>query len=106
MRRRDFFIGSCAFTLNVAASAQSVQQTHRLAFVHSALPTERLHEKTGPFWVQRFFQELRRAGFAEGENLHIERFSASGSRERNALVAQQIAAYRPTLIVARLCAQR
>ena len=100
MRRRDFFIGSCACTLNVAASAQSVQQSHRVAFVHSALPTERLLEKTGPFWVQRFFQELRRAGFVEGENLRIERFSAMGSQERHALVAQQIAAYRPTLIVA------
>src|SRR4051794_19892797 len=100
-RRRDFFIGSCACTLNgAAASAQSVQQSHRVAFVHSALPTERLLEKTGPFWVQRFFQELRRAGFVEGENLRIERFSAMGSQERHALVAQQIAAYRPTLIVA------
>jgi len=100
MRRRDFLIGSCACTLSVAASAQSLQQPHRVAFVHSALPTERLYEKTGPFWVQRFFQELRRAGFVEGENLRIERFSALGSGERHASVAQQIAAYRPTLIVA------
>ena len=99
-RRRDFLIGSCACTLNVAASAQSVQQPQRVAFVHSALPTERLLEKTGAFWVRRFFQELRRAGFVEGENLRIERFSAMGSQERHALVAQQIAAYRPTLIVA------
>src|SRR4051795_7457565 len=100
MRRRDFFIGSCACTLNVAASAQSVQQPHRVAFVHSALPTARLLEKTGPFWVQRFFQELPRAGFVEGENLRIARFSAMGSQERHALVAQQIPAYRPALIVA------
>ena len=63
-----------------------------IAFVHSALPTERLLERTGPFWVQRFFQELRRAGFVEGENLRIERFSAMGSQERHVLVAQQIVA--------------
>src|SRR3954447_23968709 len=100
MNRRDFLIGSCACTLSVAAYAQPRRQPQRGELVHPALPTEPPYEKTGPFWVQRFFQELRRAGFVEGDNLRIERFSAMGSQERHALVAQQIAAYRPTLIVA------
>ena len=78
MRRRAYllWIGS-ALVVPVLPSATSAQQrVHRLAFVHSGIPADKLTESAGPFWVRRVYQTLRELGDVEGQNLIVERFSA------------------------------
>ncbi len=61
MRRREFIgiLGGVA-VLPVAALAQLAPKPRRLAFVHSGIPADKLTEKAGPFWVRRFYEELRK----------------------------------------------
>ena len=80
MRRRAYllWIGS-ALVVPVLPSATSAQQrVHRLAFVHSGIPADKLTESAGPFCARRVYQTLRELGDVEGQNLIVERFSADG----------------------------
>ena len=100
MRRRDALIGAASILISAPVLAQPKLKQHRIAFVHSAFPAEQLTEAAGPFWVRSFFEELRRSGYTEGQNLAVERYSALGDRLRHAQLAAEIAARNPALIVA------
>ena len=101
MRRRAClrWLGSAlvAPVLPFATSAQ--QGVHRLAFVHSAIPADKLTESAGPFWVRRVYQTLRELGDVEGENLIVERFSADGRSERFASLAAEVVGRKPDVII-------
>ncbi len=100
MRRREF-IGVLAGTaaLPVTARSQLAQMPRRLAFVHSGIPADKLTEAAGPFWVRRFYEELRRFGYAEGTNLIVERFSAEGRTDQFEFVAKSVVISNPDVIV-------
>jgi putative ABC transport system substrate-binding protein len=72
---------------------------HRLAFVHSGIPADRLTESGGPFWVQKVFRTLRELGDVEGQNLVVERFSANGRLEQFASLAAEVVSRNPDVIV-------
>src|SRR6478735_853972 len=101
MRRRAClrWLGSAlvAPVLPFATSAQ--QGVRRLAFVHSAIPADKLTESAGPFWVRRVYQTLRELGDVEGENLIVERFSADGRSERFASPAAEVVGRKPDVII-------
>jgi putative ABC transport system substrate-binding protein len=98
MRRREFTAG-----LLLAAVTQSVRAQqrapHRIALFHPAIPTTLLTETGGGTAWRAFFQELRRLGYNEGQNLFIERYSAEGHHERYTDIARQIVVSNPDLIV-------
>jgi putative ABC transport system substrate-binding protein len=71
----------------------------RIALFHPALPTTLLTETGGGTAWRAFFQELRRLGYIEGQNLLVERYSAEGHHERYADIAQEIVKSKPDLIV-------
>ena len=101
MRRRAClrWIGS-ALVAPVLPSATSAQQrAHRLAFVHSGIPADKLTESAGPFWVRRVYQTLRELGDVEGQNLIVERFSAEGRSERFASLAAEVVSRKPDVII-------
>ena len=100
MRRRQFF-GVLAGTaaLPFTARAQHVPKPRRIALVHSGIPADKLTESAGPFWVRRFYEELRGLGYAEGVNLTVERFSAEGRTDRFAAVATAVVAANPDVVV-------
>jgi putative ABC transport system substrate-binding protein len=101
MRRRAclLWIGS-ALVAPVLPSATSAQQrVHRLAFVHSGIPADKLTESAGPFWVRRVYQTLRELGDVEGQNLIVERFSADGRSERFASLAAEVVSRKPDVII-------
>ncbi len=79
--------------------AQQTRKPHRIALVHSGLPADKLTEAAGPFWVRRFYEELRGFGYAEGSNLIVERFSAEGRTDRFAALAAAVVASGPQVIV-------
>jgi putative ABC transport system substrate-binding protein len=100
MKRRQFLslVGGAAMW----PSAARAQKQHRIAFVHSGIPADKLTETAGPFWVRRFYETLRGLGDVEGSNLVIERYSAEGRSERFAALAAEIVSRNPDVIVANL----
>jgi putative ABC transport system substrate-binding protein len=75
---------------------------HRLAFVHTGIPADKLTESAGPFWVRRVYQTIRELGDVEGQNLIVERFSADGRSERFASLAAEVVSRKPDVIILNL----
>ena len=90
-------LGASASILPHSLHAQT--KMHRLAFVHSGIPADRLTESGGPFWVQKVYRTLRELGDVEGQNLSVERFSANGRSERFASLAADVVSRKPDVIV-------
>ena len=100
MRRRDFIgLASAAAALPFAARAQQPRKQHRIAFVHSGIPADKLTETAGPFWVRRFYETLRALGDIEGSNLVVERYSAEGHSDRFAALVDTVVSRNPDVIV-------
>jgi putative ABC transport system substrate-binding protein len=80
-----------------APPARSVQPAKApLALLHPAIPAALITDDS--FW-RAFFADLRRLGYAEGENLIVDRYSAEGHHERYADLAREIVTSRPDVIV-------
>jgi putative ABC transport system substrate-binding protein len=77
MRRRDFTIGLLLASAAQSVRAQHPAKQHRIAIVIASGPVARLNDPTSHAW-RAFWQELRRLGDIEGENLIVERYSAGG----------------------------
>src|SRR5271154_1371727 len=104
MRRREFIglVGGAALPACNWPLAARAQKPHRIAFVHSGIPVDKLTEATGPFWVRRFYETLRGLGDVEGSNLVVERYSAEGRSERFVALAAEVVGRNPDVIVANL----
>jgi putative tryptophan/tyrosine transport system substrate-binding protein len=104
MRRRDFTIGVLLATATRSARAQQSAKQHRIAIVIPAGPVDIISD-TGSEPIRRrlyqaFFEELRRLGDVEGQNLAIERYSGEGRPEGYADLAREVAGRNPDVIVA------
>jgi putative ABC transport system substrate-binding protein len=100
MRRRTFSaLALAAAALAPEVRAQPTRKPHRIALVHSGIPADQLTEAAGPFWVRRFYEELRSFGYVLGANLIVERFSAEGRSDRFAALAAAVVASNPAVIV-------
>jgi putative ABC transport system substrate-binding protein len=102
MRRRDFIARVAGTAAGWPLAARAQQRPHRLAFVHSGVPADKLTESAGPFWVRRVYQTLRELGHVEGSNLIVERFSAEGRAERFASLAAEVVSRKPDVILVNL----
>jgi putative ABC transport system substrate-binding protein len=83
MRRRNFFLSLLCYGVAVSRPclvlAQQATKVYRIAIVAAATPVSEINESNrfyGPF-----FEELRRLGYIEGQNLVVERYYA-GERSR------------------------
>lgn len=103
MKRREFMglIGGVT-AWPLAARAQQPRKQHRLAFVHSGIPADKLTATAGPFWVRRFYETLERLGHSEGGNLVVERYSAEGHSDRFAALTAEVVSRKPDVIVSNL----
>jgi putative ABC transport system substrate-binding protein len=92
------FILSLLVVLIAAARPAWSEQPpkRRLALLHPAIPAALITDDS--FW-RAFFADLRRLGYAEGENLIVDRYSAEGRHERYADLAREIVTSRPDVIV-------
>ncbi len=100
LRRREFIAGSLFAALMGTAQAQHPAKAYRIAVVHPSNPVSDLTE-TGsiPAW-RALFQELRRLGYTEGQNLIVERYSGGGRTEQYAELARDVVRSKPDLILA------
>jgi putative tryptophan/tyrosine transport system substrate-binding protein len=104
MRRRDFTIGVLLATAMRSARAQQSAKQRRIAIVIPAGAvadiSETGNDPLGRRLYQPFFEELRRLGEVEGQNLTIERYSGEARRESPADLAREIVSRNPDVIVA------
>ena len=101
MRRREFigFIGAVAL-LPLSARAQQSTKVYRIAILHPSHPVAELTEVSRFRYWREFFQELRRLGYVEGQNLVIERSSGEGRVENYHKLARDVATRNLNLIFA------
>lgn len=97
MRRRDFLLATSAFlSAPIAARAQPVAKK-RLALVS---PSTKVAEMKigGEAFFGLLLSELKPLGYAEGENLIVDRYSGEGNQDRYADVARDVIATQPDVI--------
>jgi putative ABC transport system substrate-binding protein len=78
--------------------AQTNPKPHRIAVVDPVNPIGDLTEAGGLPDYRGFFEELRRSGYIEGHNLHVDRFSGDGIPEHFPDLATIVVGYDPDLI--------
>ena len=102
MRRRELMtlIGLAAVAAPLAARAQQGRKTYRIVILSLAVdPADMTESSTNPAF-RALFQELRRLGYVEGQNLVVERRSGLGRSERYPEIAREAVALNPDLIYA------
>ena len=82
-----------------SVEAQESAKQHRIAMVLPAGPIART-QGTGSRFLQTVFEELRRLGEVEGQNLTVERYSGEGRPEGYADLAREVVNRNPQVIVA------
>src|SRR5258705_13293448 len=102
MKRREFIAGiggaATSYLWPRAARAQQPRK-QRVAFVHSGIPADQLTETAGPFWVRRLYETLRGAGYREGGNLVVERYSPEGRSQPFSALSAPGGSSKPGIIV-------
>jgi putative ABC transport system substrate-binding protein len=80
----------------LVASAQTSTKVYRIGVLTGAPP-----DLTSPdSGFRAFYEELRKRGYVEGQNLNVERRNAAGQPDRLPILARELVALRPDLIVA------
>ena len=73
-----------------AVQAQEAVKRHRIAIVIPSGPVAMIDDRESRIW-RAFWEELRRLGDIEGQNLIVERYSGEGRPERFADLAARSA---------------
>jgi putative ABC transport system substrate-binding protein len=84
------------------AQAQRTARVYRIAVVYPSIPVAeaiKARNSRGSI-VWEFYEELGRLGFAEGQNLVVERYSAEGRTDRYSELARDVVRSNPDLITA------
>jgi putative ABC transport system substrate-binding protein len=98
MRRRDFTIGLLVAAKASTAWSQQLVTQRRMAVVEANFVAS-IDDPGSRLW-QAFWQELRRLGDAEGQNLAVERYAGEGRPEGYADLAREVVRNNPDVIVA------
>jgi putative ABC transport system substrate-binding protein len=98
MRRRDFTLSLLLTTTAQSMRAQERDNQHRIAVIVAG-PVDRLHDpQVRPF--RAFFEELRRLGDIEGQNLTVDGYSGGERPDAYADLAREVVNRNPDVIVA------
>ena len=98
MNRRAFIagLGGAAASPMVAGAQES--KVFRVAWLHPATPVANMTEEGLPPY-RAFLGELRRLGYAEGQNLILDRYSAEGRPDRYDELARYVVMRQPDVIL-------
>jgi putative ABC transport system substrate-binding protein len=72
---------------------------YRIAYVHPQELTALLTETSDVPWYRAFFEELRRLGYVEGQNLQVDRYSGEGRSDRYADLARKVVRTHPDVVL-------
>ena len=97
MRRRDFTAALLLAGGTQLAQAQQRTKQHRIAIVEAGSVAS-IDDPASRYW-QAFWEELRRLGDVEGQNLTVERYSGEGRPAGYADLAREVVSRNPDLIV-------
>ena len=102
MKRCEFItlIGYTATAWPLVALAQQPAKMKRMAMVHPSEPAATMVASNNNRFYGVFFAEVSRAGYTEGKNLVVERYSAGGQIDRFAPLAREVVDTRPDVIYA------
>jgi len=103
MRRRDFILGlgGAALCSNAARGQQNspiAQHSTTKKRIAQVVPSTKVDEIKADPATKPFFDELKRLGYVEGENLIVERYSGEGRLERYDSLAHEVVDTKPDLI--------
>jgi putative ABC transport system substrate-binding protein len=98
MRRRDFALGLLLAAAASAALAEQPVKPRRIAIVEANFVAS-IGDPGSRLW-QAFWQQLRRLGDAEGQNLAVARYAGEGRPEGYPNLARQVVRDDPEVIVA------
>jgi putative ABC transport system substrate-binding protein len=98
MRRRDFLVGLLFAAAVPSVPAQEQAKQHRIAIIATG-PVSRIHDPQVTAF-HAFFEELRRLGDVEGENLTVDPYSGGGRPGGYAELADEVVKRNPDVIVA------
>jgi putative ABC transport system substrate-binding protein len=99
VKRRDFTIGLLLAAVARSGRAQEPAKPHRIAIAIPAGPVASIDDPERRFY-HAIFQELRKLGYIEGQNLTIDRYSGEGRPSAYADVAREAVSRDPEVIVA------
>jgi putative tryptophan/tyrosine transport system substrate-binding protein len=103
MKRRDFILGlgGAALCSNAARAQQNpriTQYSTTKKRIAQVVPSTKVDEMKADPVAKPFFDELKRLGYVEGENLIVERYSGEGQLERYDSLAHEVVDTKPDLI--------
>jgi putative ABC transport system substrate-binding protein len=101
MRRRDFITlagGMAVWPLAARAQQQRSTKKKRIAVVSTVMKVADMRIGGDPFY-DILFNELKRLGYVEGENLIIDRYSGEGVSQRYPDLVREVVSTKPDLIV-------
>jgi putative tryptophan/tyrosine transport system substrate-binding protein len=102
MKRRDLIVGALIAVTVRRAQAQQTGKVYRIAIVTPATPVAEIGENNRNPYIARayraFFDELRRLGYVEGQNLVVERYSGEGRPEHYPELAREVVGRNPDVI--------
>jgi putative ABC transport system substrate-binding protein len=98
MRRRDFTTGLLIAAAAPSALAQEGAKQHRIAIVEAGFVTS--IDDPGSLLWHPFWEQLRRRGDVEGQNLAVDRYSVEGRPESDVDLAREVVGRNPDVIVA------
>src|SRR5688500_2966021 len=81
VRRREFIASLMLAATMPTTRAQQPRKVYRIAVVHPTASASDMSETGRHPTLPAFFQELRRLGYVEGDNLALERYSTEGRAE-------------------------
>src|SRR5215470_6777215 len=98
MRRREFTIGLLLATAASSVRAQQPAKPRRIAIVE-ANSVAVIDDPGSRLW-RAFWEQLRRLGYSEGQNLAVERYSVEGRPEGDVDLAREVGRHDENVIVA------
>ena len=96
MRRRSLLFGLLAVATLRSARAQQSRKAYRIAIAYPAGPGGMVNPQVN----QALFNELRRLGYIQGQNLLIERYSGEGRAFHYPDLARDVVHRNPDAILA------
>jgi len=103
MRRREFIAGTAAtaamgFAQPICAQTNARPGVKRIAIFHPTDPPEQITSNANRVY-KAYFDELKKHGYIEGQNLIVERYSALGHPDRIGDLAREIVANHPDVVL-------